>query len=266
MTERRLISHSEVDTLGQCEYKHKYAHEYKLEARTHSDNLTLGTTGHHFMEHFLKAIKAGETTATAQEMAMNATIGMDKANDAMALTLKWVKEVWPTLDWKIMGVEMEYRVAISDTLVYPFKADVLVETEGKIAVVDHKFIYDPYPRSVIEILPQIPRYIAGLRAHDIPVDFGIYNMFRTRKTSKDVLTQVATYPSNARVIQSFKEQIEGMERIEKGIPFRVRTANKINCANCQFADLCTAELNGEDTELMKEMFFMPNTYGYKDNE
>ena len=264
MSERRLISHSEVDTLCQCEYKHKYAHVDKLESKSHSANLALGNTGHHFMQHFLQSIKDGKTTEQAEHIATNATIGMDRANDAMALTYKWIREVWPTLDWKIIAVEVEYRVAVTDTLVYPFKADVIVETQGKIAVVDHKFLYDPYPAEVIELLPQLPRYIAGLRSHGIAVDFGIYNMFRTRKTQIDVLKQTPTVPSNSRVIQSFKEQIEGMKRIERGIPFPMRTATKINCANCQFADLCRAELNGEDTELMREQFFQPNTYGYED--
>lgn len=264
MAERRLISHSEVDTYNQCEYKHYYAHTLKLESKSHSANLALGNTGHHFMQTFLTAIKEGAETPEAQTKATMDTIGMDRANKAIELGMLWIQDIWPNLDWKIIAVEHELRVTISETLVYPLKADVVVETEGKIAVVDHKFLYDPYPRSVIEILNQLPKYMAGFRNHGIPVDFAIYNMFRTRETKKDVLTVVPTYPSNNRVVQSMREQIEGMERIERGIKFPLRTATKVNCANCQFADLCTADLNGEDTSLMKEIYFQPNTYGYKD--
>lgn len=266
MPERRLISHSEVDTLNQCEYKHYYAHELKLESKSHSANLALGNTGHKFMETFLKAIHAGADNEEAQLKAINAIGGMDRYIEATALGMKWIAEAWPKLDWKIVAVEVEYRVAVSETLVYPFKADAVVETKGKLAVVDHKFLYDMYPQEVIDILPQLPRYIAGLRNNGIPADMGIYNMLRTRKTNIDVLVQRETIPSNNRVIQSFREQLEGMRRIEEGIKFPMRTANKINCANCQFRDLCTADLNGEDTSLMKELFFQPNTYGYKDIE
>lgn len=263
---RRLISHSEVDTLAQCEYKHYYAHELKLEALSHSQNLNIGNTGHAFMASFLQSIKDGLPTEAARDKAMASILNLPSAAKALELCLKWVNEVWPKLDWKIIAVEVEYRITVSETLVYPMKADVIVETEGKIAIVDHKFVYDPYPREVIELMPQLPRYIAGARNQGIKVDFGIYNMLRTRSTQKDILTMVATYPSNTRIIQSFKEQIESMQRIERGIPFRVRTANKINCANCQFRELCTGDLNGEDTSLMKELFFKPNTYGYKDDD
>lgn len=267
-TKRRLISHSEVDTLNQCEYKHYYAHELKLETLSHSDNLALGNTGHAFMQTFCQGIKDGLTDEQAKEKATHHIIAMPRAARALDICYNWIAMEWPKLDWKIVAVEIEYRVTVSETLVYPFKADLLVETEGKLAIVDHKFIYDFYPQEVIEIMPQLPKYIAGMRNHDIPVDFGIYNMMRTRiVTDKDKMFAIKhTYPSNTRVVQSFKEQIEGMQRIERGIPFRMRTSTKVNCANCQFADLCTADLNGEDTELMKEVNFKPNTYGYKDIE
>ena len=265
---RRLISHSEVDTLGQCEYKHYYAHELKLESISHSDNLQLGNTGHAFMQVFLTGIKEGLTDEQAKQKATHHIISMPRAARALEICYDWIRLIWPTLDWKIVAVEIEYRVVITETLVYPMKADVLVETEGKLAVVDHKFIYDFYPKEVIEIMPQLPRYIAGMRNQGIKVDFAIYNMMRTRIVvdEEKKFSLKPTYPSNTRVIQSFKEQIEGMQRIENGIPFRVRTATKVNCANCQFAELCTMDLNGEDSTLYKEVFFKPNTYGYKDTD
>lgn len=268
MANRRLISHSEVDTLGQCEYKHQFAHEDKLEAISHSDNLQLGNTGHAFMQVFLTSIKEGLSVEVAKQKATHSILSLPRAARALEICYDWIRLEWPKLDWKIIFVEREFRVTVSETLVYPFKADVLVETEGKIAVVDHKFLYDFYPQQVIDLMPQLPRYIAGLRNHGIAVDFAIYNMMRTRVVTDEEkkFSIRATYPSNTRVLQSFKEQIESMERIERGIPFRVRTATKVNCANCQFADLCTAELNGEDTQLMREIFFKENTYGYKDIE
>lgn len=265
---RRLISHSEVDTLNQCEYKHYYAHELKLEALSHSDNLALGNTGHAFMQVFLQAIKDGDTDDQAKQKATHAILSLPRAARALEICYDWIRLIWPKLDWRIVKVEVEYRVSVTDTLVYPFKSDVLVETEGKLAIVDHKFIYDFYPREVIDILPQIPKYIGGMRNQGIAVDFGIYNMMRTRVVTDEEkkFSMIPTYPSNTRIIQSMREQIEGMDRIEKGIPFRLRTATKVNCANCQFRELCAADLNGEDTKLMKEVFFKPNTYGYKDIE
>src|SRR6266542_5563444 len=118
MTERRVISHSEVDTLNQCEYKHKYAHTDKLETLNHSSNLLLGTAGHKFLETFLQAKKDQFSDEEASDLSVGATMDLDMAIPAMALGLKWVEEVWPNLNWKPVMMEQEYRVTITDTLVY----------------------------------------------------------------------------------------------------------------------------------------------------
>lgn len=264
MTDRRLISYSEADSFNQCEKKHEFAHEDKLTAITHSDGLTLGTTGHLFFEVFFKAILAGNTDEEAKMEATSKIAAEPMGAKALNLVLPWVDGIWPTLGWKIVSVEQEYRVTISPTLVYPMKADLLVQWNGELVLVDHKFLYDPYSREVIDILPQMPLYIGAMRSHGLNVRYGLYNILRTRNTKIDVYTMEPCKPSPARVKQAMLEQIETMKRIENGVPFRVRTANKMNCGNCQFNALCGAELRGEDTTLLRANFFKHNDYGYED--
>lgn len=263
-TKRRLISYSEADSFNQCEKKHEFAHEDKLTAITHSDGLTLGTTGHLFFEVFFKAILAGNSTEEAKEKAIHAIAGEPMGPNALNLVIPWVDGIWPTLGWKIVAVEQEYRVAISETLVYPMKCDLLVQWNGELVLIDHKFLYDPYARSVIDILPQMPLYIGAMRQHGIQVRYGVYNIIRTRNTKIDNYLMEPCKPSPERVKQAMLEQIETMKRIENGVPFRVRTANKMNCGNCQFNGLCAAELRGEDTTLLRTTFFKHNDYGYED--
>jgi len=243
-----------------------YAHEQKITSKSHGDGLNVGNAGHKFLETFLKAIKDGKTDKEAEGLACNAAALMPGAAKALSLCLPWARDVWPTLGWKIVAVEVEYRITISETLVYPFKVDLIIEDmDGNLVLVDHKFLGDPYSPLVISLLPQLPKYALCLRQVGIDIKYGIYNMFRTRDTSKDLLTRVADRFNDHRMKEAMKEQIENMKRIEQQNYKPVRTANKMNCTYCQFNNLCAAEARGENTDLMRSAFFVPNTYGYTDS-
>lgn len=261
---RRVISHSEADAHSQCEVKHHYAHEDKITPLTHSDALGLGTCGHLFMETFLKAILSNMNDEQAKDFAIDAVAGESFGAKAISLCIPWVENIWPNLGWKVLAVEQEFRVAISETLVYACKVDAVVEIDGDIVLVDHKFLYDPYDQSVIDIFPQLPKYMGAMRNNGVPVKYALYNMIRTRNTTKELYTIKATYPNNHRVKTAMLEQIEVMKRIEQGTKLPIHTSNKMNCGNCQFKDLCAMELRGEDSTLFKQNFFVPNTYGYED--
>ena len=263
---RMIISHSQVEALAQCEVKHHFAHVDKITSSGHSAGLARGIAGHLFFETFFKALLEGEPTEGAKMLAISSIAGDPFGAEVMNLCIEWVDKVWPTLGWKIVAVELELRVTVSDDLVYACKIDLLVEINGELVLVDHKFLYDFYTQQLIDIFPQMPKYIAALRNNGLDVKYAIYNMVRTRKV-KDFdarYERLITRPNLHRIKGAFKEQMEGMRRIEAGIPFPLHTANKMNCGNCQFADLCAAEIRGDNTKLMREAFFVPNTYGYED--
>jgi CRISPR/Cas system-associated exonuclease Cas4 (RecB family) len=265
---RRVISHSEVDSFNQCKKKHQFAHEDKLTAKVHSDGLSIGSTGHLFFETFFKALLDGSPTEAAKDKAMHAIALDDNAAKVLNLVIPWVDGIFPDLGWKIVAVEQEYRVTISESLVYAFKIDLLVQRNGELFLVDHKFLYDPYSPVVISILPQLPLYVAALRMHGLNIKDGLYNMIRTRETKIDKYLLSPVGITNTRAQQAMLEQIQTMKEIESfpADRIRVHTANKMNCSNCQFKDLCAAELRGENTSLMRSTLFQPNTYGYTDGE
>ncbi len=271
MSKRFLISHSEVESLSQCERKWSYAHNDHLQPKALSMGLSRGNAGHKCLEVWAENLIKGDDSETALMKGLVAAAGMPNAAQGLSLATEWVRDIFPTLGWKIIATENQYRVQLTETLVYPFKFDLLVEINGELVLVDHKFLYDFYTQQMINIFPQMPKYIFGLRSHGLDVKYAIYNMFRTRKVNDvaDRFSQRITKPNEFRIQESMKEQLIGMkmiERIRKDPDwFPVRTANKMNCGNCSFADICEMDARGESTKLLKSAFYEPNTYGYEDD-
>ena len=271
---RSLISHSEADAFAQCEKKHEYAHIQKLQPKTSSLALNRGTAGHAMLEKFFEGIKAGESAETAKMTALinnELLTGMDMqaVTEAMLLVKPWIEKIWPTLGWKIVAIEEEFRIPVNEEIVYPFKVDLIIQHRGEYKIVDHKFTYDKYDEGLLNLLPQVPRYAGALQKLGTPIVSGIYNIFKTRKLNDpmDKYVQQEINFNAKRVENSLKELVLTMKEIHSrktlGIE-GIRTANKMNCGHCGFAMLCAAELAGEDTTMMREVDFEPNAYGYSE--
>jgi hypothetical protein len=143
--------------------------------------------------------------------------------------------------------------------------DLIVrDPEGKTVVVDHKFVWDFYTATDADMQPQIPKYIAGLRALGYPASHGLYNMLRTRKikepTTDQMHSMLTLRPTTARIVRTFEEQVGVALDIQalKVLPIEVqektayRTANKMICQSCSFRDLCEGELSGSNTKLIMQ--------------
>lgn len=270
---RDLISHSEADTMAQCERKWSYAQLEKLQPIKRSEGISRGNAGHKMLEVWAKEMIKGEDSEVALMFGLNAAAGMPNAALGVNLATQWIREIFPTLGWKIVAAEVQYRVQLTETLVYPFKFDLLVEIDGEMVLVDHKFLYDFYTQQMLDIFPQMPKYIFGLRSHGINARYAIYNMLRTRKVNniEDRFCQRRTEPNEFRIQEAMREQLISMKNIQriKHDPdwFPLRTANKMNCGHCGFADLCEVEARGDKTSanLMRSAFYEPNEYGYEDD-
>jgi len=189
--------------------------------------------------------------------------------------LDWYKD--RILSWDILEVEKEYRLDCGD-FEYAFKIDVLVRENGRLKVVDWKFVYDFYDDIMCDLAPQIPRYIGALRALGIPVFGGYYAFLRYRNIKEDgegnryMLRPIN--PTTERVQNSFKDIIRSVEPIvaKKRLPLEVwhqsvrRAANTMICKSCSFRDLCVAELNGSDGKVLRYAEFEASTYGYSTSE
>lgn len=268
------VSHSEVDSYLLCRRKHYYGYTLSLQRVKESSSLAMGTAGHTVLETFYSEILDGKSfdnslklaEAKANDLRKEVEIPSNRANLFDTLfNIYFPNEPLVKEGWEILGVEKQFNLEYDpeNNLQYPFVVDLIVRNpEGKTIVVDHKFVYDFYTYEASIMQPQIPKYIGALRALNYKIDYGAYNMIRTRKLKEADVSSMVQWldvkPEPVRVQQVFKEQIAVANEIQQikaldeqqqsEIAYRV--ANKMVCQSCSFLDICRTELSGGNSKLM----------------
>lgn len=273
------ISHSEVESYLTCRRKHYYSYVLRIEKNVGSQGQARGSVGHAVLDAFYSTFigKGAEVWDQAMENAYSEFKKQTRWNlvdDDKHLKLKEILFDWyfpfePYIakGYEVVAVEEFYKLLYDDELdlTYSFVVDlVLKDPQGRVLVVDHKFLNDFYTRTAAELQPQIPKYIGALRGLNHKVAYGEYNMLRTRPLKKsgntlsDRQQQLTIESSNTRTLRSFQEQIDVAEEITllKTEPIEEierrawRVGSDHVCKFCDFRALCIAELNGEPTKLM----------------
>lgn len=269
------ISGSQVANYMQCQKKFELAHIEKLMGANGSGKaLEKGKTGHKILEVWAKAHKDGMDTETALSLGMAAGMEFNTgfAVEVFPMIAYWVKNVFPNLGWKILEVEKTYYARVGTAkdgrpLIFPFTIDLLVEAEGKIVIVDHKFQADAFEEDMIELMPQLKKYIVALRSQKINVHHAIYNTFRTRvmKAGPDERNVMQkTVPRVPQLKAAMKTQIVMMHKIDEHAGEYLRVLDKNVCTYCPFKKICIVETNGEDATLIKQFDYVTTDYGYDD--
>lgn len=268
------VSHSEVDSYLLCRRKHYYGYTKSLQRVRESSALAMGSAGHKVLEEFYSAILDGKTFddalkvahVAADELRSQVEIPANRANIFDTLfDIYFPNEPLVKEGWTILAVEKQFNLEYDEAqkLQYPFVVDIIAKSpEGKVVVIDHKFVYDFYTYEASIMQPQIPKYIGALRALNHKVDYGAYNMIRTRKLKEpdaaSMIQWLDVKPEAQRVKQVFTEQIAVAGEIQqiKELPEDVqdarayRVANKMVCQSCSFLDICRTELSGGNSKLM----------------
>jgi RecB family exonuclease len=280
------VSHSEAESYLMCRRKHYYGYGLSIQRITTSHALYMGTAGHRVLEKFYGTLLAAGEKASAQlgawdvayQEALNELEVIieegyeDQTNRAVLKDVlfhpDWgylANEFMVTNGWTILAVEQEFSLVYDEEndSRYPMVIDMIVrDPDGKIVVIDHKFVYDFYTPGQTDLQPQIPKYIGALRAMNYPVVYGAYNMLRTRKLKTPEAASMQYFmilkPTAERVLNTFLEQtgvaaeIQALKEltIEEQSMKAYRTANKMVCQMCSFKDICATELSGGNTELM----------------
>lgn len=259
-----------------------------LQRNTTSSSMALGSAGHRILDAFYTEILVGSiddrkiqrahfdiALSKAEEM-YNTIIAegfedSDKQRPLAEIMFQWYfpNEPFVKEGWLILAAEKEFVLeyekedADNDSKRLPFIIDLIAnDPMGKTVIIDHKFLYDFYTVDAAALQPQIPLYIAGLRALNYKIAYGAYNMLRNRKMKAPTLEQSISYlplrPTGTRVVRTFEEQADVANEImalkllsmdELDLKAH-RVANKMVCQSCSFKDLCITDLEGGNTKLM----------------
>lgn len=268
------VSHSEVDSYLLCRRKHYYGYTKSLQRVRESAALAMGTAGHKVLEVFYKNILDGhsfdaaldEAYLVAEELRQQVDIPANRANIFDTIfDIYFPNEPYVKEGWTILAVEKEFALKYDEEndLSYPFVVDLIAQSpDGKTVVIDHKFVYDFYNYEASIMQPQIPKYVGALRALNYKIDYGMYNMIRTRKLkepdAQSMCQLLDVKPEPERVKQVFTEQISVANEIqaikqrteEEQSAHAYRVANKMVCQSCSFLDVCRTELSGGNVQLM----------------
>lgn len=279
------VSHSEVDSYLLCRRKHYYGYGLSLQRVSESHSLAMGTAGHRILETFYKSIGEGfsaetqrksfDTALAEAKVEYETILSEGYTDDPKKATLHdalfhdtygyFAQEPFVQQGYEILAVEADFNLLYDESTDshYPFVVDLIVrDPDGKLVVVDHKFVYDFYTPEASDMQPQIPKYIGALRALGYEISHGAYNMVRTRKIKEPTPEQMnhilLLKPNPTRVKSTFMEQIHVANEVQalKTLPIEqqderaYRVANKMVCQSCSFRDLCSTELVGGNVELM----------------
>lgn len=278
---RTTVSHSEAESYLRCERAHYYGYILEIQRRETSDSLARGTIGHSALEIYFKSMKEMQddnirTTAVIPYDEM-VKISKDKVkkflieqfleNPTLAAevqeTLTYFFQADPFKGWTILSVEDDYMFEVDETLQMPYKPDLIaMDLEGKIWLIDHKFVYDFFTARDAELQPQLAKYAFALRKMGKRVDKIGYHSLRYRRIKESTVenrNSLLEFPlSDARATETMREQVFLSRRLQerKQLPLAVasstamRAANKMVCNNCSFRSLCLAELNQTNPQLV----------------
>lgn len=272
------VSHSTAEAFEACEYRYYLAHVENIAPKQMPHQLALGVYGHGVFQKFFEVIKETQTevdgvftpgdSQLAQAVALrHAYQDIEHFGKIGRELIHWFDSVWPTLGWKIIEVEKTFYLRLTEDIEFPWTVDLIVELNGQLILVDHKFTADAYPDEVLLVYSQLPKYIGGLRAKGIPVKSAIYNIVRTR-SMKDLdakLVRQVLRPNNDRIKNSFKNHLATIDKIRNHTGEFTKNTG-YGCKFCSFVDICGLEMNGEDATALKANDFVPNTYGYAGEE
>lgn len=266
---RVTVSHSEVESYLRCERQHFYGYGVEIQRDTESDSLNRGTLGHAALEAFFNVwlnngpIKPGDLMDQAQAAALavvNAQLVKQPIVAAEVFEcLSWFFSANQFEGWEVLGVEQVFQMVVKEDgqrLVMPFVIDLIARDRyGDLWVIDHKFMYDFISDRDAELMPQLPKYVAGMRVLGHHIDKAGYSVLRYRSLKEPTVDSkyrfVPVPITETRLRSTIIEQVKASERIQElkrqDLPtwsdFALRTANKMVCNSCSFRSLCVAELN-----------------------
>lgn len=277
-----VLSHSEVDAYNDCHKKHAYAHVEKLAPAILNERISSGTIGHYGLEIFYKSLQNGASKAVAEDQALEAILEFLSENsptDEFKATLTQIAQVTAHLQnyfdayrddsFDILYVEQEFYLSlgtIGDKEVYfACKPDLIVQEPLRrgVTIMDHKFVGRFYNGETVATLPQMVRYANVLTRLGLTLHRCVYNQVHSKPAQKNpkYVERFPFQPTMARSTDTWKDTLDTVHEIVLNRSER-RQPGPMKCDFCMFQSLCTTELNGLDSSVMRRANYRRSTYGY----
>lgn len=282
----RRISNSEASVWLSCQRQYYYKYTLGLYPKNYTEPLTRGVIGHDALAVFYETLQQGHSRHEAGLLMRQALFSYtDRVTeeeqaiifDLDILLAQYVANTDDS-DWEIVAVEREADLPLTDRYNYVLRFDLLVRirSTGKLALVDHKFVYNFWTADEMAMSPQFPKYMATLRANGVEVDHCILNEIRHRKLKSGIheFRRTRITPSRDKMRNGLKEQIAVSEGIanfrelstvaafETSIPVRQSYGA---CKYCMVKALCLSEFDGGDITHASNLDFQDHDkfgYGY----
>ena len=224
VTEPRRISNSEVSSYLQCERKWYYGYSLNLEPVQTGRALSTGIIGHECLAAYYQVLKDGGTKAFAEQACRFKLFEFaDEANIEIVNTLRILLDRYMAVaradNWEILAVEQSYDIDVNDSFGYAMRLDLLARIDGKLVLVDHKFIGMHYSQDVVDMNAQMPKYIGALQFNGVKVDYAMLNQLLTKTriktpyTDDELFVRTIIRPNAAEVKNVLQEQFKASRQI-----------------------------------------------------
>jgi len=274
------VSNTRTTAHNTCTRQEHYMYNMKITPRESGIARYRGVMGHEALAEYYRKMQAGYPLEECLKAAINVLkvetmrIAEDSAEDPeKVLVLMQIKKLlqgyanyWSVEPFKVIAIEETMTAPINDDVEYLMILDLLVEMtsgpyKGSLVVIDHKFVYNFKSKVELELDGQLPKYIKTCRENGYFVTRGLFNQIRYRE-QKD---QSPEKYFSRQDLQSTKTEWETIwsEQSETAIeiaagdrPIR-RSLNPYVCKGCDFAQLCKAELRGDDITMLVNTQYKP---------
>lgn len=276
------ISNSDTKTFI-CERKFYYAYGLGITPKSQSVALSKGLFGHTLLEAWYKeqSISAVHnvynTLVNQADMYHNPEFAAKDMSKMFYLIMNYIDYYYHNDEAsipKVHHVEEEFEINlkpyVGKDLIFVFKPDVIIEENGKLVVMDHKFVYDFYRPITINLDTQLPKYIVALTLLDKDIRYGILNQVRTRNVQSNRFQREVVTPTYEQFETIWEDHIKVSTRIEQWFrksddekSLSERVFNPLVCRFCSYSELCVADLKGYEDEVdsIIETQMEPYEYG-----
>ena len=281
MSDRLIVSYSELVKFQTCERQHWYRFGEDLQPQTETDAVDTGKKGHKLLQDFYELMRMGHSKEEALAI-VKAKAGREMASEEVPDFNKVI--AWTLIENYITETDFTSEVTlIENRFLFPasrltddpfyegvyigFTPDVVFERKGGfLDIEDAKFIQRAWGFKKIERFPQAKLYQVFMKAMNYNVSRTIIRFFNVKTGALTFKNYTLGSKEAANLTRDFLRGIVPLVETKRG-PREIfaqapRTMNMNACQYCSYAFICGLEAEGKDASKSMKAEFKKSTYDY----